>query len=128
MKKSTKKKLENYPNLNRYAQHFEKTNGSSEDSGYLPYLVIWFRKLFREAGIEDDDVPSLCGFDEYEEEEFFSWGHNSRYNHVFSVWIENDIDFALSVAFSIMEEHEDCKDFDINVEKVIENEKKGIYE
>lgn len=102
IKKSIKDKIKQYPNLYRYAVHFDKTEGENEKAGYLPFLVVWLRELFNQAGIDDDQVPELFDFDEYETEEFFSWGHNSRYNHVFAEVVAADINFCLEVTLDIM--------------------------
>ena len=102
IKKSIKDKIKQHPNLYRYAVHFDKTEGESEKTGYLPFLVVWIRELFKQAGVDDDQVPELFDFDEYETEDFFSWGHNSRYNHVFSEALAADINFCLGVVLDIM--------------------------
>ena len=102
IKKSIKDEIKQYPNLYRYAVHFDKTKGESEKTGYLPFLVIWIRELLKQAGINDGRVPKLFDFDRYETREFFSWGHNSRYNHVFAKVVAADINFCLEVVLDIM--------------------------
>ena len=119
-----RKELKNYKNLRRYALHFDRTEGSAEQGGYLPYLVIWFRELFKKANIDDGQVPQLFGYDEDSDEaqDFWTWGHNSRYNHTFCVWLEQDIDYALNLAFDLMEEY-NLTDFDPNIEEIIKKER-----
>ena len=123
MKKETLKKIENFPNLKKYAIHFEKTEGDSEEAGFLPFIVIWFRRLFDKAGIDDGEVPMLFGYDEESDEaqDFWSWGHNSRYNHCFSEWVLADIDFAVNLALEIIENN-NLGNFDPDVEKRIKQE------
>ena len=118
-----KKQLKDYPNLKKYALHFDKTGGMEEIPGYLPYLVIWFRQLFEKAGIDDGGVPELFGYDEYsdEAEDFWSWGHNSRYSNVFCGWLADDMDYTLNLAFDLMEQYE-LTDFDPDVAKIVKQE------
>ena len=125
MRKSTIEKLKNYPNLKKYARFFEKTEGDSEEEGFLPFVVIWFRQLFEKAGIDDGQVPMLFGYDEESDEaqDFWSWGHNSRYNHNFSNWVLADIDFAVDVALQIIDNNPKLKGFDADVEKRVKKEK-----
>ena len=120
IKKSIKDKIKKYPNLYRYAVHFDKTEGESEKTGYLPFLVVWIRELFKQASIDDDQVPKLFDFDEYETEDFFSWGHNSRYSHVFSEAAAADINFCLSVVLDIISGlDEPDKVVDTDAEKLV---------
>lgn len=73
-------------NAYKYFEYFYNADGQSEVAGYLPFLVIWFRRSFEKAGIEDYDVCGYCGFTKDEEEDFLSWGHNSRYAHTYRRW------------------------------------------
>lgn len=120
-----RRELKKYPNLRKYALHFARTEGDHEEQGYLPFLVIWFRELFKKAGISDDEVPMLFGYDEESDDaqDFWSWGHNSRYNHTFSMWLEQDIDYAIGLIFDIIRTHK-IKRFDPDVKKMVKKEKK----
>lgn len=124
MEKETLKKLKKYPRLKKYAIHFEKTEGDSEIGGYLPFVVIWFRDLFKKAQIDDGEVPVLFEMDDDTAEEFWSWGHNSRYANVFSWYILADLDFAINIALQIIDNNPECKGFDSDVEKRVKKEKK----
>lgn len=119
-----RKELKKYPNLRKYALHFDKTEGTAEKFGYLPFLVIWFRQLFQKTGIQDDEVPALFGYDDESEDAqmFWSWGHNSRYNHIFSMWLEQDINYALMLIFDIIEQN-NIVGFDPDVKEIIEKER-----
>lgn len=123
MEKETLEKLKAYPNLKKYALHFEKTRGESEMAGYLPFIVIWFRDLFKKAQIDDGEVPVLFEMDDDTAEDFWSWGHNSRYSNVFSWWILDGMDFAIDVALQIIKNN-DCKGFDPDIRKKVMKEKK----
>ena len=124
MRKETLEKLKNYPRLKKYATHFEKTSGDAEIAGYLPFVVIWFRDLFKRARIDDGEVPVLFEMDDDTAEDFWSWGHNSRYSNVFSWWILDDIDFAIDVALQIIENNKECSGFDPDIRKKVMKEKK----
>lgn len=121
MKTEITERLKKHPFLNKYVEHFIKSNGKSEKSGWLPFLTIWFRELFKACEIYDEDVPELLGWDEETSEDFWSWGHNSRYNHVFWSWLNDDIENAVSSAFEIMD-HYNHSDFDYDIESTIKTE------
>ena len=126
--KAIKDRLKMFSNLSRYVKHFEKTEGGNEKDSYLPYVVIWFRELLDKAGYEDD-APEVFGFDEDETEEFYSWGHNSRWNHVFATWLESNMDFALETAFDLIDGDKSLYDFDPNIEELVkqsEEERKSL--
>lgn len=125
MRKETLKKLKSYPRLKKYAKHFEKTKGYSEIAGYLPFVVIWFRDLFKKANIDDGQVPILFEMDDETSEEFWSWGHNSRYANVFSLYLLSNLDFCIDIALQIIDNNPDCNGFDADVEKRVKKEKEG---
>lgn len=124
MEKETLKKLKNYPNLKKYAKHFEKTRGDGEIAGFLPFVVIWFRDLFREAGIDDGQVPVEFEMDDETSEEFWSWGHNSRYANVFSWYLLSNLDFCIDIALQIIDNNERFGGFDPDIEKKVKKEQK----
>ena len=126
MKKETIKRIGGRKHLLKYAKHFEKTDGENEVSGYLPCLIIWFRYLFDKAGIDDGQVPMLFGYDEDsdEAEDFWTWGHNSRYAHTFSNWVAADVDAAINVGLDLIEENK-LGDFDPDIlEELKQKERK----
>lgn len=78
-------KLKRFKNLYRYALYFAKNNGDSEHYMRLPNLTIWCRLTLEKNGV---DVPNFFGWDDAVAEDFYSWGHNSRWNHTFGYWME----------------------------------------
>ena len=124
MRKETLEKLKEYPKLKKYAKHFEKTDGDSEIAGFLPFIVIWFRDLFKEAGINDGQVPIEFEMDDDTAEEFWSWGHNSRYANVFEPYLLDNLDFCIDIALQIIDNNERLSGFDSDVEKRVKKEKK----
>jgi len=127
MEQETLKRIGNRKNLKKYAEHYEKEHGQSEFAGMLPCLIVWFRDLFRTAGIDDGQVPMLFGYDEDSEEaeDFWTWGHNSRYANTFSFWVDDDLDYAVNMGLDLIEQYE-LGDFDPDIEKGMEQEQKKL--
>lgn len=72
-----KKRLEQYPKLKECVEEYIELDGDSKKPGYLPKLVVYVRCM-------ELDEPEFFRFDEELADEFYSWGHNSRYAHVFN--------------------------------------------
>ena len=68
-------RIREYPELVRCVSDFIVNNGQNPDPMYLTDLCVYIRNL-------DVDEPALFGWDEETEEDFYSWGHNSRYANV----------------------------------------------
>lgn len=68
-----KKKLDKYPVLKRCV---EKYINEEDDPCMLTDLTVYVRCM-------EIDEPEFFGWDEETTEEFYSWGHNSRYANVF---------------------------------------------
>lgn len=97
----TKKRLEQYPRLKECVEEYIELDGESKKQGYLPKLVVYVRDM-------ELDEPEFFGFDKEWTDEFYSWGHNSRYVHVFNPLLYENLDEYLE---AILEElnwrHED---------------------
>lgn len=105
IKNEIKKQLENYKNLSKYAFHFEKQPYEPEHPGHLNNLIIWFRETLDNAGV--DDVASYFGWDDETAEDFYTWGHNSRWAHTFYSYLINNINDALEIALDLADEFGD---------------------
>ena len=96
-----KKRLEQYPKLKECVENYIEINGCSQKRGYLPKLVVYVRCMRL-------DEPEFFGFDEEWSDEFYSWGLNSRYAHVFNPLLRENFEEYLE---AILEEldwrHED---------------------
>ena len=103
-------------NAYKYFEYFYNADGQSEVAGYLPFLVIWFRESFSKAGINDVKVCEYCGFTKDEEEDFLSWGHNSRYNHTFTTWCLMNKDKVVELILDLFGRNEGF-DPEINIEE-----------
>lgn len=82
LSKELKERLEKYPALKRYVESFIQNGGMNPEPGLLSDLVVYIRKL-------DIDVPSFFNWDYETEEDFFTWGYNSRYANVLEplLWV-----------------------------------------
>ena len=111
--------LKKYKHLYEYALHWIKTHGS-EHAGKLANITIWFREMLDKAGV--DDVSEYLGFTDAQTEEFYSWGHNSRWNHVFQYdYLLNQFDDAMEIALQLAEEFGD-----IDIEKIYFSNKENL--
>lgn len=72
--------IQDYPNLYEYYDHYIKTQGQAEHDGCFPNLILWIRLALGEE--REWDITQLLEMTEEQEEEFGSWGHNSRWAHV----------------------------------------------
>ena len=72
--------MKQYPHLMEYYDHFVKSGGKPEHDGCFPNLILWIRLALGEE--REWDITQLLEMTEETEEEFGSWGHNSRWAHV----------------------------------------------
>lgn len=99
--------MEKYHYLRKYVKHWKETHEPEHD-GKLANLTIWFREVFARAGISDSELPEYLEWSDCVTEEWDSWGHNSRWRHVFENWYLIDcIDDAVELAKTLAEEFGD---------------------
>jgi hypothetical protein len=70
-----KERLENYPKLKKCVELFIGLEGNSDRPDQIPDLIYYIKCMHM---IE----PRVFEWDDETTEEFYSWGHNSRYVHV----------------------------------------------
>ena len=75
--------LSEFPNLERYFNHFVETDGSPEMQDCLPNLIIWIRLIVEPHEGKWIDPMTFFGLDDEDAEDFYTWGHNSRWKNVF---------------------------------------------
>lgn len=86
--------LDKYPNLKKYFTFFMETDaGLPEDPGLLPRLIVWIRT---HVDANDIDPAEFFDMDEETAEDFYTWGHNSRWKNVFCDYIESYRSLALA--------------------------------
>lgn len=99
--------ISKFPNLSRYFNHFEDTDGAPERKDSLPYLIIWIRLLVEP---EDDEwlcAPEVFELSDEDAEEFYSWGSNSRWKNVFWDFIANNLDDVKEKCIELAEQYGD---------------------
>lgn len=77
--------MNKYPHLMEYYNHYIGTDGKREHEGCFPNLIIWIREAL---GDDQWEITQLLEMTEEQEEEFGSWGHNSRWAHVVEPMVE----------------------------------------
>lgn len=97
--------LNKYPNVQRYVADYIENEGDGPGGTRLPDLVIWFRETLEK---NDVDVPDYFGWEDDWREDFYSWGHNSRWRHTFMNWLSvGELEFQLEAIAKIAEEFGD---------------------
>lgn len=96
-----------FNNLDRYVKNFEKENESDE---YLPKLVAYIREFLDKV---DLDPVEFFGWEDDIAEDFYSWGHNSRWANTFLPMLQANLDEYVSMVKDTMTEN-DIKDFSVD--------------
>lgn len=79
--------LNKHPNVQRYVADYIANEGMGPGGTRLPDLVIWFRETLEK---NDIDIPDYFNWDDDWREDFYSWGHNSRWGNTFRCWLSVD--------------------------------------
>lgn len=98
------KELDQYPNLKGAVEHFYNTDGQPEHEGKLPNLIVWIRQVLEN---ESDDAPEYFEMSERQTEDFYSWGHNSRWSNTFWVFLENHFNWCVALCIDLAREYGD---------------------
>ena len=113
-----KESLKQYPNLEAAVNEFVETNGRGTESGTLPKFIYWLRCKI-ESHFDGDPGSITCwpnaeyiedeGLENDEDtidwdEDFWSWGHNSRWANTFTLWVEQNFNDMVNSAIEIAEE------------------------
>lgn len=115
--------MKQYPHLMEYYDHFIKTDGKAERERCFPYLILWIRAAL---GDNEWEITRYLEMTDETEEEFGSWGHNSRWAHVVEPMIANILlegsdeekEWLTDTFLQIAEEHGDP-----DVERIYFNQK-----
>lgn len=104
------KDLDKFPVLKKAVEHFKETGGRSEEDGCIPNFVYFFKQMnFR----FDQDPDEMFGWDSETKEDFWSWGHNSRWAHTACMWIDDNFEECIEKAIELAKEY---GDLDLEVE------------
>lgn len=94
--RKTYKRMQQYPNLEKVVNDFIKNDGQNPKRGYLTDLTVYIRRL-------NIDEPGVFHWDAITEDEFYSWGHNSRYANVLEPILINDLDYHVNIILDLLE-------------------------
>ena len=97
-------KLKNYPNLKRIVQSFIAHNGESEEQGCLAKFTYFFKLMCLNNNLDEDAV---FGWNKETSEDFYSWGHNSRWIHTAQTYILSNFNQCVNVAIDLVEDYGD---------------------
>lgn len=105
------KELEKYPHLKKAVEHYYETGGQPEHEHCLPNLIVWIRH-----NIEDEccdlEPAEFFGMDEETKEDFWSWGHNSRWSNTFWSYLDKHFNYCVEQCMELA-----CVMEDFDVEK-----------
>jgi len=74
-----------YRYLYKAVKHYWETNGKPEHKDCLPNLIVWIRQVVPDT----IDIPEYFEMGERVKEDFYSWGHNSRWSNTFRDYLDD---------------------------------------
>lgn len=87
--------LKEYPQLYGAVCRFIESGGKSEQDGHIPNFVYYFKKLYKDHGVDPDE---MFEWDKDTSEDFWTWGWNSRWAHTAWCWIQDNLDECIQTA------------------------------
>lgn len=94
-----KESLKKYPYLKSYVESYIENEGSADEIGKITKLTYFFKIMFMR---HDFNMQALFEWDDDTTEDFFNWGHNSRWANTFEGqmegFLEGYVDAALYLA------------------------------
>ena len=100
------KELDKYPHLKSYVESYKK--GECEPS-QISSLAYFFKRMCHD---HDLDEQELFGWDDEIAEDFYSWGHNSRWANTFEWFLAENLDFCIDIAIELVKEYGDREIYD----------------
>lgn len=98
------KDLDKFTVLKKAIEHFKETGGRSEEDGCIPHFVYFFKQMHFRFGQDPDE---MFNWDKETSEDFWSWGHNSRWAHTACMWIEDHLEECIEKAIELAKEYGD---------------------
>lgn len=110
--------LKQYPKLEAAINEYIELNGRSRTPGHLSDFIYWLRckieKYFdgdpghitcwpNAESIECEGLENEVDWDE----DFWSWGHNSRWANTFTLWVDENFNDMVNSAIELAEEYGD---------------------
>ena len=90
LREETKQRIQSFPKLKKCVESFVALEGNSEKPDRIPDLIYYIKCM-------DIYEPQLFRWSKEDEEEFCSWGHNSRYVHVLWPLLFNNLDEYVNI-------------------------------
>jgi hypothetical protein len=97
LSEETKERLEFFPKLKEVVEDFIENDGMNPNPLLLTPLTVYIRQL-------QVDEPSLFEWDEDTAEDFYTWGHNSRYSNVLEPMLIMNFEFSIEHLLDWLEE------------------------
>ena len=98
LSEETKKRLEKHDSLRAIVF---ATYNETYDPIYLSPLTQWYRMRYNDR--QEELVENILHWDNDTIEDFYSWGHNSRWRHTFEADMECNFDDYVNTAIDIEE-------------------------
>lgn len=97
-------KLKQFPFLESYVKSYIENEGTAENIGCICRLTYFFKRMDIEHEL---DMQSLFDWDDDTTEDFYSWGHNSRWANTFEGQMEGCLEDYVDVAIDLAETYGD---------------------
>lgn len=97
-------KLKQFPFLESYVKSYIENEGTAEKIGCICRLTYFFKRMDIEHEL---DMQSLFDWDDDTTEDFYSWGHNSRWANTFEGQMEGCLEDYVDVAIDLAETYGD---------------------
>lgn len=92
--------LKQYPFLESYVKSYIENKGIPENIDCICRLTYFFKRMYIEHEL---DMQSLFDWDDDTTEDFYSWGHNSRWANIFEGQMEGCLEDYVDVALGLAE-------------------------
>lgn len=95
--------LKQYPVLNAVITEYIMLDGGSVMPGHLPTYIFWLRRHLNNV-----DIDEFLGWDETWQDDFYSWGSNSRWANTFTAWVNSHFSDMVDNAIYLAKEYGDA--------------------
>ena len=102
--KDQEETLEQYPNLNKYVNSFIENEGYPEETGHISNLVYFFKRMCIDNNLNEEE---LFQWTKEEADDFYTWGHNSRWANMFAYYLECNFNKCISIALALAKRYGD---------------------
>lgn len=107
-----------YRHLYKAVKHYWETEGKPEHDLCLPNLIVWIRQVVPDTV----DIPDYFEMGERVKEDFYSWGHNSRWSNTFWSFLNDHFCWCVALCMDLADEYGDY-DVETYIQSTIEKQK-----